>query len=218
MKKAVLFIAITLFTFNGFAQGFGINAAYNMANMKLLDEGGLYYNEDFQHQSSIKSIGFGINYDYKISENLFIGGGINYVTKGYIITFEDENENGGDLIATYKLNYLDVPIMVKYNYEIGDDIFLYGKFGPSIGFNLGGSVSSNDNNQYYNYELEFKDGKSQDFRSGDFGLNFSAGILYNNFEVGINYFSGTKNLAIRQNEDFKHKVFSLVVGYRFNLE
>jgi len=217
MKKTVFFLILAFITVTGFAQGLGVNLSYNIANMRMLHGSGLFYSYDFMHKRSIKTIGFGMNYDYQVANNLFVSGGINYSTKGYIITFEGEGENGGDLVATYKLNYLDVPIMVKYNYEIGNDIFLYGKFGPSVGFSLGGSVSSNDNNQYYNYELEFKNGKSQDFRSGDFGFNFGIGVLYNNFDIGMNFYSGLKNLGIENQDNFKHRMFSFSIGYRFDM-
>ena len=218
MKKTVLFIAITLFTLNGFAQGFGINAAYNMAKMKLAYDGA---EEGIQYKKSLGSIGFSINYDYEISENLFISSGINYIQKGVRYFVKD---NGDTWDFKMKMNYLDIPILIKYNFEIGDETYLYGKFGPSLGITLGGkaidkSIYENGSEDVDKYDLKFGSDKyKNDYKSGDFGLNFGAGVIYNNIEIGINYYSGMKNLGLFEKQDYKHKVFSLVVGYRFNLE
>ena len=214
MKKTVFFLILAFITVTGFAQGLGVNLSYNIANMRMLHGSGLFYSYDFMHKRSIKTIGFGVNYDYQVANNLFITGGINYSTKGYIITYEGEGENGGDLEYTYKLSYLDLPIMVKYNYEINEGTFIYGKFGPSISMNLGGSVNNNDGS---GYKLVFRNGKSQDFRSGDFGFNFGIGVLYNNFDIGMNFYSGLKNLGIENQDNFKHRMFSFSIGYRFDM-
>jgi len=221
MKKTVFFIAITLFTLNGFAQGFGVNLGYNMANMKLYYDGKPYSEEDdmFKYQKSLGSLGIGVNYDYELSENLYVAGGLNYVQRGFKISHSEGNNS---VEIKTKINYLDIPVMLKYNFEIGDEMYLYGKFGPSIGLTLGGSLVTK-----VTYEgstgtdkdiLEFGNDKDKDnFKSGDFGLNFGVGVLYNNIEVGINYYSGMKNIGLGEKQDYKHRVVSLMVGYRLDL-
>ena len=215
MKKTLLLLGLILASYMLNAQGFGIQAGYNSAKFTFPNDNLSH----FEHISSVGGINLGINYDFEIADNFYIEPGLLYSQKGYAYLAEEEGsyEDGviRDFTSTTKINYLEIPVFAKYSYGLNDNLYLIGKLGLSYGFALSGEYTWDNGVETESNELEF--GDSKDYKSSDFGINLGAGIKISNFEIGINYFTGSNIDYSDSNSDFvtKNKVFSINLGYRF---
>jgi hypothetical protein len=223
MKKVLFSSLFIILLFNkSIAQDFGVQLGINMAHMHYVL---IYENKEKEIlTSNTTGINIGINYDIELSENLYFEPGLFYSSKGYVINDKDEQDK-------LKLSYLDFPLLIKYKTEIGDDLFLIGKFGPSVSMGVGGSYSEcedtdchTDNVQFVNVVKEIER-DTEYFRPFDYGINFGVGATYNNFEFGFNYYLGLNDIGsdykfdgtLYEDDDvFRHRVFSINLGYRFN--
>ncbi len=216
MKKTILILSLFLTSMLN-AQGFGIQAGYNSAKFYFPNDN----LQDFEHINALGGMNFGLNYDIEIMENFYVEPGLLYSQKGtnYLVEGEGAYEDGveHDLTLSTRLNYFEIPVFAKYNLEIGDNMYLTGKFGISYAFALSGKNTMDNGVDTTTKDLEFGDNK--DYKSSDFGINIGTGIKFNNFEVGINYFTGS-NIDYSDNNSrhvTKNKVFSINLGYRFDM-
>ncbi len=211
-KKTLFILALIGLTLNSFAQGFGISATYNSAKLKVIYDGKVQPEEDFVHFNSVAGLGLELNYDIELSENLYGEIGASYQQKGLKYVVEGEGPNNSDIVVNYRLNYLQIPLHLKYNYEISDDTYIFGFGGFDIGFVLSGTISDSENSQ----DLKFGSNKTEDdFKSSDFGLTLGAGVLYNNFEFRLGFTNGLSDINPRKRETY-NRVFFAGLGYRFN--
>ncbi len=210
MKKTVLLLTLISFSTLLQAQGFGIQLGYNMAKLSLSER-----LEKFEHLNSISGFNIGFNYDIEIAENLYLEPGLIYTAKGGELLTEEEGYNGKDFIETNKFNYLEVPILGKYTFEVGDEMYLFGKFGLSFGFALSGKYIRDNGKDVEEEDWKFGS-NSDELNAFDTGLNIGAGVMFNNLEVGINYNSGQSNILNSKKNKWYNKVFSINFGYRFN--
>ena len=114
-----------------------------------------------------------------------------------------------------KLNYLNVPLMIKLK---ATEKF-YVEAGPQVGFLLGLKSTTTLTSVYNNVTTvrEFSDDNKDSSNTVDFGLNFGAGYDFTkNVSAGLRYNLGLSNVA-KDSPDYKVKnsVFSLAVGYTF---
>ncbi|MFT3855934.1 MAG: porin family protein [Ilumatobacteraceae bacterium] len=119
---------------------------------------------------------------------------------------------------SYRLNYLNIPLLVKYKGPFG----IFAETGPQFSLLLKGSIHEtvvgNDNTQYYNVKSAFK--------SNDFGWVFGAGYLSPiNLGLDVRYNLGLSNInqataaqlssAPLQSGSMKNSVFQLTLFYVF---
>ncbi|MEZ0129910.1 porin family protein [Flavobacterium sp. LBUM151] len=115
----------------------------------------------------------------------------------------------GDI--TFKLSYINVPVMFKY--------YVAEKFnieaGPQIGFLTSAKTTTKLDGFSGEHDMDVKDM----FESIDFGLNLGAGYNFTeHFSVGARYNLGLSNIAKTESGDntkLHNSVFSLSVGYKF---
>ena len=143
---------------------------------------------------------------------------------------------GGEATTTTKvfnIVYFKIPILAKYYVmgEMGNGLGLY--VGPHVGFKLSEAGTIETTGAIEVKEADFKDedfkgldkdGKEVDLLNGlDFGV--IAGVDYEfefGLSVGLRYdmslptLFNTENVALKDNT-FKNKMFSLAIGYMFNL-
>jgi len=210
MRKLLLSVTFIMLISNIKAQGFGVQLGYNFANVSVSGLDLL----DYEEINSVGGINFGVNYDIEVSENFFIEPGILYSQKGFEYFAEDGGYDlGTDFILDVTFNYLDIPVYAKYIYEVGDGLYLYGKFGLSYSIALNGEYTMDNGIETETDDIEF--GDDEDFKSSDLGINIGAGVKINKFEVGINYFSGS-DIYNDDDDEVSNRVFSINLTYRFS--
>lgn len=213
--KIFIILLISTITLQANAQTLGIKAGFNLANMKETVDA-----TTFSIDTKMKA-GFhvGLMYDIPIKTYLSFEPALLFTTKGLKIK---ENILGVVLDASLNLYYIDIPLNLKGNFNIGEETNVYVAFGPYLGFGLSGkskvyasylgqSESSEENVIWGN------DPNNDYLKRFDFGLTFGAGIEFKKYMFGISYDLGLTNISAYQEDDtsLKNRVLKFSLGYRF---
>lgn len=205
MKKYLLLLPLLTLAINTNAQTkFGAKAGVNISNLK----------GDSESANSKVGIYVGGYANLKISEQFAFQPEVLYSAQGAKESGNLEIDQLGRVWADvkYKLNYINVPLMIKYYPVKGFNI----EAGPQIGFlvdskmNIKGHVTSTqqkfDTNEKMNSLL----------KSVDFGLNVGLGYEFENgLNLGARYNFGLTNISNVEEGKIKNSVFSLGLGYSF---
>ena len=220
IRKLFLFILVSFFPFTTFSQIFGVRGGLNLSNMLMKDK-----DYDFSEDFKIKP-GFmiGPTADFSISSVLSIETGLLLSTKGYKHSYKGTYYKGGSYESNTKLNllYLDIPIIMKGNYSISEQTYLFLAAGPYIGIGLTGKIKSesisNGEKETDSRDMEWGSDKENDFlKRLDYGLNFGAGVEFNSIQIALSYGLGLANISTYTDDDvkIKNRVLQFSLGYRF---
>jgi hypothetical protein len=169
---------------------FGIKSGVTLSNVST----------DFSQKGSLTSFHLGGFMEALYSEKIAVQPEILYSEQGF--KFGD-----GDSNTTFKLSYINVPVMIKY-YVVKD---LYVEAGPQIGFlNTAKLIlEQNENTTTQNV----KDA----LRNNDLSLSFGAGFnIKNQFNIGARYNLGLTNFLNKElYPNLKNRVLQFSVGYMF---
>lgn len=191
MKKLCLFVSISLIGAAAMAQTqttLGIKAGLNVANVSVQPQ-------DFQ-KASLMGFHGGLLAHIHVSPELGIQPEVLYSGQG----FKDES-NGTD----WKLNYVNVPVMVQYMFDNGFRI----EAGPQVGFLLDGKVDAKDG-----HPLDV----SNDLKKVDASMGVGLGYLtYSGLGIEGRYNIGLTNI----NKDpygnkIQNRVFQVGLFYMLN--
>ncbi len=200
MKLLVAVIALTIAT-GSFAQEFGIKAGLNLANQLAKDDDRTY-SDDLDMK-----IGFhiGVTAEFPINELFSFETGLLLSQKGY-------KYDGAWGDYTVNLNYLEVPLLGKATFDLGD-LMIYGQLGPYVGFGLTGKFKSDDEED----DIEWGSDDDDDFKRLDFGLNIGAGVQVSNITIGASYGLGLANISPHDEGGYRvnNRVIGISVGYKF---
>ncbi|WP_223550269.1 MULTISPECIES: porin family protein [Aestuariivivens] len=193
MKKLILFIAFLLFTCNN------INAQENKLGIKTGLNVAYILGENTSMFDARASFHFGAIVDFLISDKFSIQPEVLYSCQG--VTYNDGGYDG-----KFKLDYLNVPVVLKYKVVEGFSL----ECGPQIGVLL--SAKNEFNSSEESGEEDIKDL----INSTDFSINFGLG---SELENGL-FFSGRYILGIseifKDNEgNNQNGVFQISIGYFF---
>ena len=192
MKKVLLLIFTSSSLVFAKAQvQIGVKAGYNLASVMQSGSEG---------ESGLKSkSGFhgGLFASLPIAQSIFLQPEIVYSGQG-----ASETQNNETINLNY--NYLNIPVLVKYQSAMG----LFGETGPQVGFLLSANVSGNG------ASMSIKD-QSQ---SVDFSWAFGVGYKLSSIPLGIDarYNLGFTNiLKDSPDETIKNSVFQIGLFYMF---
>lgn len=205
MKKIILSIlAVFVFGFsNAQKTKFGIKGGMNIANQVFSGDGAPV-------PSSIVGVNVGAFVEVKIAPKLFLQPEVLFSSQGssFKISLTDFGLDE-DVEATFKLSYINVPVLFKY--------YAAEKFsleaGPQIGFLQNSKaevkVSGQSNSENTNSE----------FKTVDFGFNLGAGYDFTKqLSAGVRYNLGLSNIAKTDSGDntvIKNSVLSISLSYKF---
>lgn len=200
MKKIIL-TAAAVFVF-GFANAqkaqFGLKGGLNIANQNFSGEGA-------PSTSSLTGVNVGCFVDIKVSEKFSVQPELLYSTQGVSLNWLTD----GATINSFKLNYINVPIIAKY--------YAAKKFsleaGPQIGFLTKSTVNGTSSGVTVDVDAK------QFFKSIDFGLNF--GMSYDftkKLSASLRYNIGLSNVGsdtfTADGDKITNSVFSINLGYK----
>ena len=195
MKKIILSIAI-LITLSSNAQkiNFGIKAGLNMSMLTGSKD---------QIMSSTNGFFAGTLLEFKILEKIALQPELLFSAQG--AKFESKDLT---FSTTRKMDYLILPIMVKYYIKSG----LFVEAGPQVGFLLSA------NQDVENIITNISTSENIKDATKDFDMAANVGIGYDILDkivTQIRYCIGITNTSTLENTDIKNGVFQLSVGYKF---
>lgn len=128
-------------------------------------------------------------------------------TKG-TVTSGEEVEVGSD--ARINVTYIEIPVNLVANFKAGNAGKVFIGAGPYYALGIDANAKSGKVKE----DIKF----GEDFKRGDFGLNFLGGYQFNTgFNIHAGYGLGLSNTLIdSEGFKFKHRVFTVGLGYNFN--
>lgn len=186
MKKVILsFVIISLVALNSYSQAnFGLKAGMNIATLR---------GDEVDDAKSLIGAYGGVFVTIPVSTMFSFQPEVLY-------SMEGAKEDGTD--AKLMLNYVNVPLMLKYNDPMG----FFAELGPQIGFLASAKVKD---------EGETADIKDL-FKSTNFSVGIGAGFNFTpTVGVGLRYNLGLSNISEDSGDDVKTGTFSIGIHYSF---
>ncbi len=173
-------------------------------------KGGMVVSQfDMNYDGAPMKIGYtaGIFAEHIFSNNIGLGAELNF-TQVSAQTYYNENSFTGDfnVIETTTLNYVTIPLLVKYN-----KLFVQGlaiEAGIQLGFLVGGSVKT----EYPAYKTS--SALPTDYNTFDLGLPIGLSYtLKNGLTFGARYVLGLSTTL--ESKSYKNRMATITAGYRF---
>ena len=197
-----------------------IRGGVNFANISNSNDGGI---SDSRMLTSWQA---GIIGDLNITEFLAIQPGLLYTSKGV----KTENGDEGDAFyqkLTFNPQYLEVPVNLVFKTPTGNAKFFVGA-GPYAAVGIGGKFKGEGLVDFSN-KIEFSDDDpltAEEEGAGafrvkrfDYGFNGLVGIEASSMVITANYGLGLAKIRSGadsdDNDNNKHRVFSLTLGFKF---
>ncbi|MEP6804416.1 MAG: porin family protein [Flavobacterium sp.] len=213
MKKSMLML-FTLFL--------GVTITAQTEKVKLGVKAGLNIsslNFDENELNSSNKAGFtaGIMVEIPIIKNFSLQPEVLYSQQGAKSSFWDNDVTNSNYKSTIKLNYLNIPVMLKYYVIKGLSV----QAGPQIGILL------KANNKYQDNFLGYENQESFDLKDYSAGIDTSVNLglgyqfkdkFYTDLRYNISYSNVFKDGDVNHfvNSNMKNRVFQVTIGYFFN--
>ena len=233
MKKSILLaIALGAFSFTNAQVKFGVKAGVNLANINESYSGFAgEFDGDYKMKIGAHLGGF---VEIKLAEKFALQPELLFSMQGAKYEEADFNDGAGvssSYESTINLNYINVPVMVKF-YPIPK---LFIEAGPQVGFLISaktkfeesGTDFDEDGNPYSYNESKSIDSKDY-FKSIDFGMNIGVGYEFTEMIfANLRYNIGLSDISeAPDNVDFdfgllgdvfktRNNVLSASVGFKF---
>lgn len=117
------------------------------------------------------------------SAPLYLETGLSYIEKGGKKDLPEGKK------MTYDLNYLEIPAVLKYKYEVDDHFSIQPQVGGYFAVGVGGKIKNFAEREA---ESSFKDAN---FRRLDGGIRIGCGIGYDMFYADLTYDIGLANIC-----------------------
>ncbi len=199
--RLLLMVSLSVAYLGSNAQSLIIKGGLNMSNMKENDDNATYSN-GYKTKAGFNA---GIAAELPFLGGLSLEPGIMFATKGF---------NFGSVDGYRKLNYIDVPVNLKYKIGIGNfSVWISGGLYAGVGINGKAQVTSGTGAKM---ESDIKFGKNNDYKMLDYGYIFGGGVGYHRIILGFYYSAGLANISNIKlaNHTTTNKVFTLSLGYR----
>ncbi|MFZ4740705.1 MAG: porin family protein [Bacteroidales bacterium] len=235
MKKYIILLSLVLsliYTTQSYSQQFrfGVKTGINFSNMRVSGFTGVT-------ESSRFTFHVGAIVDYSFTKSFSLESGLILNSKGANFEIVSPINNSTIVVTTTQTLsplYIELPINAVYKVDI-KPLKLQLFAGPYFGFGVSGNreteytatglpngvtlaqLLSAIGVQNETVGLKYGGKDSDDLKLIDIGLNFGAGVEYNNFLFRLQYGLGLSNLSTTSadNEILKNNVFSISVGYMF---
>lgn len=120
-----------------------------------------------------------------------------------------EKANGGTV--NVRLNYLDVPLLIRYRIPINSDYTGFVVAGPSFGIKLSSSAKLDAPGGTVDEDID------PALKSLDLGLAFGGGITFSRYTVEARFTPGLTDIAstLKPHDDsLRNRTFSVMVGMK----
>lgn len=157
-------------------------------------------------------VGFTIGKRIVPTAPLYFETGLSYTEKGgkgdVVVS---DAVGGGKSKFTYSLDYLELPLLLKYKAIVAPGMTLEPAIGGYLALGVGGKIKDYGEREAYS---SFGSDKAS-FRRFDGGLRLGCGLSYNMLSVGLSYDIGLANVGHYDFEDTRTGSLNLNVGVTF---
>lgn len=133
---------------------------------------------------------------------VFLESGLLYTEKGGKGTYQGAK-------FTYSLNYFEMPIVVKYKYELEPDVTLQPFAGGYLAMGIGGKIKD------YKEKASMSSFSADFFKRFDGGLRLGVGLEYQMLYAEMAYDLGLANICHSDFDTSHNSCFSINVGVNF---
>ena len=201
MKKSLLALVMMVFAMPSFAQ-------LNSGGFSL-EKDNLYYGIRIGMTSA--TVGGDVDLNAKVgmtlagvvgmrvsnTNPLFVESGLYYTQRG--------GKKGGLKVG---LNYLELPILIKYGFKASDDIAILPFFGPYFAYGVSGKYKLGDE-KFSSYK------DKAGFKHGDMGFKLGCGAEDNKMYLELGYQFGVANISSVDNISAHGNAFIANIGINF---
>jgi hypothetical protein len=151
---------------------------------------------------------------------LIIGGGVdipagNVIVIGVDLLYNQKGASGSDVDEdlTLKLDYIEIPILIKYPFSVGGNVqpFVYGGFSPA--FAVSRKVEGTEDGEDVDFDVD------DDVKSFDNSFVLGGGVRFGQMAVEARYNLGIQNIRDDASDDIegdmKTRQFALLFSYIF---
>lgn len=143
-------------------------------------------------------LGFGLSN----AAPVYLETGLFYTEKGGKGTYQSKR-------FTYSLNYLDVPLIVKYHFDVYDDVTIQPFLGGYLGVGISGKVKD------YGERQAFDSFDDSFFKRFDAGLKLGCGVEYQMLYGELGYDFGLANICHDDFDTSHNGNFYINIGVNF---
>ncbi len=152
---------------------------------------------------------FGAVYGHQLANSmpLWLEAGIMYSEKGGEKSINDKTVER----ITYRLSYLEAPIVVKYGFDIIDDLYVMPFFGGYFGLGIAGQTKT------YTRNIDDRSSVSSynHFNRFDCGLRVGCGLEYQMLYAEIGFDFGITNIGKSDFDAVRNRSLFVNVGVNF---
>lgn len=174
----------------------GVKGGVNFSNM---------YTEDVDDNNVLTSFNAGLYASIPLTNRLAIQPEFLYSRKGSELVYDNAFATGK---AKFKLNYIEVPVLLKIN--IAENFNIHA--GPYFAYLINADVTNETDNGNFNFEESFD---NDDFNKFDYGLSAGLGFDFNSFGIGARYNYGLSTVG--KERDILGTSYTLPDGKNSNL-
>lgn len=147
------------------------------------------------------NVGAVVGFQLSPSAPVYLESGLFYTEKG------GRNNKRQDI--DFNLNYLEIPVLVKYCFDIDGDFSIQPFLGGYFAYGIGGKIK-------WHTDREIASAFSRDlFKRFDGGLRFGCGAEYQMLYAELSYELGLANIGRDEFEKTHNSCFYLNIGVNF---
>ncbi len=188
----------------------GVKAGLNISSLTL--------NENELDSTNKTGFTAGLMTEIPLAKNFSIQPELLYSQQGMKLSYSDPEVENSHYKSTIALNYLNIPIMLKYYVVKGFSI----QAGPQVGILLKANNEYQDNFLGYNNQekMDLKDYSNGVDASANFGLGYQfKDKFYLDARYNMSYTNVFKDVTANTNyvinSDMKNRNFQITIGYFF---
>lgn len=175
---------------------------------------------EFQSNTGLQA---GLAFDFKLSEKISFAPEALFLQKGNTEKYEDDNNNYIEGIT--KLNYVEIPLLLKYSFFKNEKTTAFLTAGPSLGYLAQGKYITEYKiaDEIEKEESTFEDSFYEGYNRLDVGamLGIGFGIRLNessSINLDARYLLGIKDLFIINDDDdnVKNRGIGITLGYLYS--
>lgn len=180
-KISIAFLLVLGFTATTNAQvndgpQFGIKGGANFSNL---------YTDEVDDNNVLTSFNAGIYTSFPITDFIAIQPELLYSRKGSELVYDNALLSG---TAKFKLNYIEVPVLLKVN--LAKNISIHA--GPYFAYLVDAQVTNESDSGSFDFEDNYD---NDDFNKFDAGVAAGLGFDFNNFGIGVRYNYGLSTVG-----------------------
>ncbi len=196
ISKILMVVALVTFSFQSFAQTFGVKAGLNMSKIT-----------GFKDAKMLLGFNLGATAEMEVADAFSVETGLVLSKKGV-----KQKEDG----ETFKesLVYLEIPINGKYGIDLGGKK-LYFAAGPYLAFGVGGKWKYEGDGESESGSIKWGSKKEEgEIKRLDFGLNLGAGVEFGAIGINVQYGLGLTKISDADKAP-KNRALGISLSYKF---